>query len=195
MLLPDLPPGALVPARGQILVTEAVGEVVRHPFGTNFDKEYGRQTATGQILCGGYRRLDINEGLGSYEERVTPAGSQRDRLVHRHALPATRFAQGRAQLGRDHGIHRRRAADDRFVRRSQEPLRRGGFQRRRLLMGGGDRQGRWPSSFCMGAPPSIWIRSIPTASPVAASNGTTRSPQAKRTTRANDTSERAPNRH
>ncbi len=72
MLLPDLPPGALVPARGQILATEAVGEVVRHPFGTNFDKEYGRQTATGQILCGGYRRLDINEGLGSYEERVTP---------------------------------------------------------------------------------------------------------------------------
>ncbi len=71
-LLDDLPQGALVPARGQILVTEAVGEVVRHPFGTNFDKEYGRQTATGQILCGGFRRLDINEGLGSYEERVTP---------------------------------------------------------------------------------------------------------------------------
>ena len=71
-LLDDLPQGALIPARGQILVTEAVGEVVRHPFGTNFDKEYGRQTATGQILCGGFRRLDINEGLGSYEERVTP---------------------------------------------------------------------------------------------------------------------------
>jgi glycine/D-amino acid oxidase-like deaminating enzyme len=71
-LLTDLPQGALVPARGQILATEAVGEVVRHPFGTNFDKEYGRQTATGQILCGGYRRLDVNEGLGSYEERVTP---------------------------------------------------------------------------------------------------------------------------
>ncbi|HEX3721771.1 MAG TPA: FAD-dependent oxidoreductase, partial [Nitrolancea sp.] len=43
-LLDDLPTGALVPARGQILVTEAVGEVLRHPFGTNFDKEYGRQT-------------------------------------------------------------------------------------------------------------------------------------------------------
>src|SRR6185312_45619 len=71
-LLRDLPQGALVPARGQILVTEAVGEVLRHPFGTNFDKEYGRQTATGQILCGGYRRLDVNEGLGSYEERVSP---------------------------------------------------------------------------------------------------------------------------
>lgn len=70
-LLADLPPRALVPARGQILVTEPVGEVVRHPFGTNFDKEYGRQTATGQILCGGFRRLDINEGLGSYDERVT----------------------------------------------------------------------------------------------------------------------------
>ena len=71
-LLDDLPPGALVPARGQILVTEPVGDVIRHPFGTNFDKEYGRQTATGQILCGGYRRLDINEGLGSYAERVSP---------------------------------------------------------------------------------------------------------------------------
>ena len=71
-LLKDLPPGAVVPARGQILVTEAVGEVLRHPFGTNFDKEYGRQTATGQILCGGYRRLDLNEGLGSYAERVSP---------------------------------------------------------------------------------------------------------------------------
>lgn len=71
-LLHDLPRGALVPARGQILVTEAVGEVLRHPFGTNFDKEYGRQTATGQILCGGYRRLDVDEGLGSYEERVSP---------------------------------------------------------------------------------------------------------------------------
>ena len=71
-LLDDLPAGALVPARGQILVTEPVSEVMRHPFGTNFDKEYGRQTPTGQIVCGGYRRLDVNEGLGSYEERVTP---------------------------------------------------------------------------------------------------------------------------
>lgn len=71
-LLPDLPPGALVPARGQILVTQPVAPVLPHPFGTNFDKEYGRQTPTGQILCGGYRRLDENEGLGLYEERVTP---------------------------------------------------------------------------------------------------------------------------
>lgn len=70
-LLPDLPQGALVPARGQILVTQAVGDVLPHPFGTNFDKEYGRQTATGQILCGGYRRLDVNEGLGHYDEEVT----------------------------------------------------------------------------------------------------------------------------
>jgi sarcosine oxidase subunit beta len=71
-LLPDLPEGALVPARGQILVTEPVAPVLPYPFGTNFDKEYGRQTPTGQVLCGGYRRLDENEGLGLYEEKVTP---------------------------------------------------------------------------------------------------------------------------
>lgn len=71
MVLPDLPAGAVVPARGQILVTEPVGPVLSMPFGTNFDKEYGRQTVTGQLLCGGYRRLDIDEGLGHYEERVT----------------------------------------------------------------------------------------------------------------------------
>src|SRR5690606_38173765 len=53
-------------------VTQPVGPVLPYPFGTNFDKEYGRQTATGQILCGGYRRLDENEGLELYEERVTP---------------------------------------------------------------------------------------------------------------------------
>lgn len=68
-----LPPGALVPARGQILVSQPVADILAHPFGTNFDKEYGRQTATGQILCGGFRRLDADEGLGHYEERVTPA--------------------------------------------------------------------------------------------------------------------------
>lgn len=70
-LLTDLPPGALVPARGQILVTQPVGDVLPHPFGTNFDKEYGRQTASGQLLCGGYRRLDVDEGLGHYEEDVS----------------------------------------------------------------------------------------------------------------------------
>lgn len=70
-ILPDLPAGSIIPARGQILVTEPVAEVLRHPFLTNFDKEYGRQTATGQILCGGFRRLDLDEGLGHYEETVT----------------------------------------------------------------------------------------------------------------------------
>lgn len=72
-ILPDLPAGAIVPARGQILVTQPLPPILPHSFGTNFDKEYGRQTAGGQILCGGYRRLDEDEGLGHYEERVTPA--------------------------------------------------------------------------------------------------------------------------
>jgi len=70
-LLPDLPHGALVPARGQILVTQPLPPLLACPFGTNFDKEYGRQTPTGQVLCGGYRRLDVNEGLGTYTEEVT----------------------------------------------------------------------------------------------------------------------------
>ncbi len=73
LLLPELPAGAIVPARGQILVTQPVPPILPHPFGTNFDKEYGRQTAGGQILCGGFRRLDEDEGLGHYEERVAPA--------------------------------------------------------------------------------------------------------------------------
>src|SRR6478609_8029018 len=72
-LLPDLPAGAIVPARGQILVTQPLPPILPHSFGTNFDKEYGRQTAGGQILCGGFRRLDEDEGLGHYEERVSPA--------------------------------------------------------------------------------------------------------------------------
>ncbi|MEA2582597.1 MAG: hypothetical protein QOF33_682 [Thermomicrobiales bacterium] len=72
-LLPELPRGAIVPARGQILVTQPVPPILPHPFGTNFDKEYGRQTASGQILCGGFRRLDEDEGLGHYDERVSPA--------------------------------------------------------------------------------------------------------------------------
>ncbi len=72
-LLPELPTGAIVPARGQILVTQPVPRTLAHPFGTNFDKEYGRQVPGGPILCGGFRRLDEDEGLGHYEERVTPA--------------------------------------------------------------------------------------------------------------------------
>ena len=72
-LLPDLPDGAIVPARGQILVTEAQPPILGHPFGTNFDKEYGRQTPDGKILFGGFRRLDDDQGLGHEDERVTPA--------------------------------------------------------------------------------------------------------------------------
>lgn len=71
-LLPELPAGAIVPARGQILVTQALPPLLPMPFGTNFDKEYGRQTPDGKILCGGYRRLDVGEGLGTTAERVTP---------------------------------------------------------------------------------------------------------------------------
>lgn len=72
-LLHDLPEGALVPARGQILVTQPVGNVLPHAFGTNYDKEYGRQTATGQLICGGFRRFDKDEGLGHYTEEVSLA--------------------------------------------------------------------------------------------------------------------------
>lgn len=72
-LLPGLPPGAIIPARGQIIVTQPVAPILPLAFGTNFDKEYGRQTATGQLICGGYRRYDVDEGLGHYEERVVPA--------------------------------------------------------------------------------------------------------------------------
>lgn len=71
-ILPELPAGAIVPARGQIIVTQPVPPIIPRPFGTNFDKEYGRQTPGGQILCGGFRRLDEDEGLGHYEERVSP---------------------------------------------------------------------------------------------------------------------------
>ena len=70
-LLPELPDGALVPARGQILVTQPLPPLLSCPFGTNFGKEYGRQTPGGQIVCGGYRRLDVDEGLGTYREEVT----------------------------------------------------------------------------------------------------------------------------
>lgn len=71
LLLPELPSGAIVPARGQILVTQPMAPMLNRPFGTNFDKEYGRQVAGGPILCGGFRRQDEDEGLGHYEERVT----------------------------------------------------------------------------------------------------------------------------
>ncbi len=68
----ELPAGAIVPARGQILVTQPMPPLLAMPFSTNFDKEYGRQTPTGQILCGGYRRLDEDQGLGHETERVSP---------------------------------------------------------------------------------------------------------------------------
>ncbi|CAN5473092.1 FAD-binding oxidoreductase [soil metagenome] len=71
LLLPELPEGSIIPARGQILVTQPMPPMLAHPFGTNFDKEYGRQVPGGPILCGGYRRLDDNAGLGHYDERVT----------------------------------------------------------------------------------------------------------------------------
>lgn len=69
-LLPDLPEGALVPARGQILVTQPLPPVLSTTFGTNYGKEYGRQTATGQLICGGFRRYDHDEGLGHYTEEA-----------------------------------------------------------------------------------------------------------------------------
>ncbi len=70
-LLPELPDGALVPARGQILVTQPLPPLLACTFGTNFAKEYGRQTPGGQVVAGGYRRLDVDEGLGTYREEVT----------------------------------------------------------------------------------------------------------------------------
>jgi sarcosine oxidase subunit beta len=72
-LLTDLPDGAVVPARGQIIVTQPVAPILPLTFGTNFDKEYGRQTASGQLICGGFRRYDVDEGLGHYEEDVVAA--------------------------------------------------------------------------------------------------------------------------
>jgi sarcosine oxidase subunit beta len=69
----ELPKGALVPARGQILATEAIAPgTIPCPFDTNFDKEYGRQTAGGRVVCGGFRRADQQEGLGIEIEAVTP---------------------------------------------------------------------------------------------------------------------------
>ena len=71
LLLRTLPAGAIVPARGQILVTQPLPPYLPTPFSNNFGKEYGRQVPGGPILCGGYRRLDTDEGLGHYEERVS----------------------------------------------------------------------------------------------------------------------------
>src|SRR5215207_7644376 len=71
LLLRQLPAGAIVPARGQILATEPVAPILPLAWGNNFDKEYGRQVPGGPIICGGFRRLDEQEGLGLYEERVT----------------------------------------------------------------------------------------------------------------------------
>lgn len=71
LLLRQLPQGAIVPARGQILATEPVAPILPLSWGNNFDKEYGRQVPGGPIICGGFRRLDDQEGLGLYEERVT----------------------------------------------------------------------------------------------------------------------------
>ena len=71
LLLRQLPKGAIVPARGQILATEPVAPILPLAWGNNFDKEYGRQVPGGPIICGGFRRLDEQEGLGLYEERVT----------------------------------------------------------------------------------------------------------------------------
>lgn len=71
LLLRQLPKGAIVPARGQILATEPVAPILPMSWGNNFDKEYGRQVPGGPIVCGGFRRLDEDEGLGQYEERVT----------------------------------------------------------------------------------------------------------------------------
>lgn len=71
LLLRQLPQGSIVPARGQILATEPVAPILPMAFGNNFDKEYGRQAPAGPVICGGFRRLDEQEGLGLYEERVT----------------------------------------------------------------------------------------------------------------------------
>ena len=72
-LLPDLPRGALVPTRGQALATSPLPPMLPHAFGTNFDKEYGRQLPSGEVLCGGFRRLDDDAGLWHEAEETTPA--------------------------------------------------------------------------------------------------------------------------
>jgi sarcosine oxidase subunit beta len=136
-LLPELPPGAIVPARGQILVTEPVAPFLPLPFGTNFDKEYGRQTTGGQILCGGYRRLDEAEGLGTCEERVTaPVLSGIARCLGR-LFPALR--SGGVNVVRAWSGIMGFTADgipfDRPLRPHAGPDAGGRLQRRRFLVG------------------------------------------------------------
>src|SRR5215207_7885190 len=64
--------GETIDAGDVVLATNAwTPQLLSCPFGTNFGKEYGRQTPGGQIVCGGYRRLDVDEGLGTYREEVT----------------------------------------------------------------------------------------------------------------------------
>ncbi len=72
-VLRELPAGALVPARGTVRLTAPLPPLLPHPFGTNFDKEYGRQLPGGRVLFGGCRRYDEDEGLGHDQTRVTPA--------------------------------------------------------------------------------------------------------------------------
>ena len=70
--LPDLPDGALVPSAGpdpgHPAAATAPGPVC--PFGTNFGKEYGRQTPASRVVCGGYHRLALSEGFGNLPRRV-----------------------------------------------------------------------------------------------------------------------------
>jgi glycine/D-amino acid oxidase-like deaminating enzyme len=60
------------------------------------DKEYGRQVPGGPILCGGWRRLDRDEGLGHYEERVSApvlSGIARSRSIFFPALAEVKIVR------------------------------------------------------------------------------------------------------
>ncbi len=54
------PTGAIVPARGQVLVTQPVPRTLAHPFGTNLGEEYSRQ-GPGSWVMGDSRGLGIRE--------------------------------------------------------------------------------------------------------------------------------------
>ena len=140
-LLPELPPGAIVPARGQILVTQAVPPLLPHPFGTNFDKEYGRQTPDGKILCGGFRRLRRGRGARPLRGARHARGPRRHRPHAGDALPEARRRQRRPRLGGDHGLHGRRAAPDR-----QDARQRRGCSWRRGSTAAGSRGRRRSAS-------------------------------------------------